>query len=78
MGQFTLEQAPCLKMEAPWLILTLAVVSIPIVSLAAVMVLLPMAQKRNPLVFGFGGRRSEVLELDMNAMIDARLRQFLS
>ena len=35
-----------LKMEAPLLILTLALVSIPIVSLAAVLLLFPMARKR--------------------------------
>ena len=35
-----------LKMEAPLLILTLALVSIPIVSLAAVLLLLPVARKR--------------------------------
>ena len=89
-----------LKMEAPLLILTLAVVSIPIVSLAAVLLLLPVARKRftsfiiglhecvklllectfvrNPMVFSSGGRRSKVLELEMNSMLDARLRQFYS
>ena len=87
-------------MEAPLLILTLALVSIPIVSLAAVLLLLPVARKRftsfiiglhecvklllectfvrNPMVFGSGGRRSKVLELEMNSMLDARLRQSFS
>ena len=30
------------------------------------------------MVFGSGGRRSKVLELEMNSMLDARLRQFYS
>merc|ERR1711974_82003 len=75
VAQFTLESTLWLKMEAPLLILTLVVISIPIVALTWVIVFLPLARKRNPLVFGFRGRRSEVLELDMKAMIDARLRQ---
>merc|ERR1712037_840183 len=65
-----------LKMEAPLLILTLALVSIPII--AAVLLLFPVARKRKPMVFGSGGRRSKVLELEMKSMLDARLRQFYS
>merc|ERR1711971_4978 len=63
-----------LKMEGALLILTLVVISIPIASLAVIF-LLPLNQRRNSMVIGCRGRRSEVLELDMNAMIDARLRQ---
>ena len=46
VAQFTLESRLWLKMEAALLILTLVVISIPIVALTVVIVFLPLARKR--------------------------------